>query len=233
MKGIKYLVLIVALNLSIQNGCDTISICPDEDWGNYELLKTSKELLANIDTSTKAVFLDSTGKEIRYTLYRDERFYVSHYNCDQNNNGIIDFEEPLAFTSHLEANNISYYSSEFYEIHLSLYVNYPANVDPLTKENFENGIYDLLTINIDAYSHQPTFTWAVDKRKGANPPPDYQVHYEEEITLNDRLFTNVYWDDKYLSNGISKYVIYFNGEFGIIGIRNTVNGYLLSFDHYE
>ena len=227
----KKFVPVIVLLAFIQLGCDPVSKCPEaEDWGNFELLETSKQLLTGVDTNSGAVFLDSTGKEIHYNIYRNERLVLRNYNCDENENGIIDSGEPLVYEAYFEANNIGYYSSDYQEIHLSLIVQYPANVDPITMENFEDGLSDFMSIGI---ANQPTFTWTVDKRKGGAPVPEYLVHFAEEITLNGKLFTNVYWDDKYLSNGVSRYIIYFNKAFGIVGIRNTFNGYLLSFDHFE
>lgn len=218
----------------ILNECTYESTCPVvEGWGTFELIETSKDLFGNLNDNDKAVFLDSTGVEIHYTLSRIDRYYERNFNCDHDGNGIINSGDPLVFNTQLQSYSIQYYSSDFYNMHLNLSVGVPSDFDPLTKDNFENNIFDRLTLGIDAYYYQPAMIWIVDKRNGPEPSSQYKVHYSEELTLGTKSFSHVYWDDKLLSNGYSKYIIYFNQEFGVIGVKQAENGSLIYFDHFE
>jgi hypothetical protein len=215
-------------------GCTNEINCPDyEDWGEFSLKENSKLLLENLESGKTAVFIDSVGNTFEYTISRIELFYEEWNNCDQDDNGLIESGEPLVFNSRLQSISISYRCPEFYTIHLSLSVGQYPNFDPLTKENFESNIFDRLLIGIDAYYNQISMNWIVDKRTGSDPPPYYNVNHSEELLLGSKSFVNVYWDDKHLINGINKYIIYFNGDYGIIGIRNSENGHLLHFDHFK
>src|SRR5688572_15235055 len=80
------------------SGCTNESICPDfENWGEFELKETSKQLLENLQNNDKVVFLDPAGTAIHFTLSRIDRFYERNFNCDRDGNGIINSGDPLVF----------------------------------------------------------------------------------------------------------------------------------------
>ena len=216
------------------SGCTNVSICPDfEDWGEFELKETSKQLFGNLHNNAKVVFLDSSGTEVHFTLSRIDRFYDRKFNCDHDGNGFINSGDPLVFIAHLQSCSIQYYGSDFYDMHLNMSVGVPSNINPLTKGNFDNHIFDRLTLGIDAYYYQPAMNWIIDKRNGDEPTSQFKVHYSEELNLGNKIFSNVYWDDQQLNNGYSRYIIYFNQEYGVVGVKKAENGSLIYFDHFE
>lgn len=222
------LLIIIILSCSKDKNCRSL-----EDFGEFNLLPSSAELIQKLQNSKAAVFKDSLGNEFKLNITRHEDYYIWDQQCDIDENLILDNQDPIVFQASLQKITIQYILDTTFSIDIKLYVWMPVNYLTNSKEELINTFADALII----YARDPTLSISlngfINIRSTTYAMSSDLVRKYDNLIIGNRQFHDVYWDDPNQIMGISSYITYFNKEFGLVGITNSAKGIYWYLDRIE
>lgn len=221
MKKPNCTVLILAILLIC--ACREETECPSEiELGAFELLETSEDKYPYLEEDSVIIFKDLEGLAYAFKVAnrsrRLENFSSKEVDCNIEG-------DKVRYNYTTETKVIDFWN-ESLDLGFQVVLGTHVDVDHLP----EKRVADVLSI----IEREPFFTnfaplglrIVVDQR--GFEELDWGTQYATEKLIGDRRFNDVYWEQQLPEN--RKYRIYYNAEFGIIGIEDPSTEFLLVYD---
>ena len=223
---------------------DDEMICPeDNDFGDFFLAQSSKDIYPYGDEELVLIFSDSLGNEYRGE-YSPRDFTMcntrSQYPVDPN---ILDSEQ-CGFTYRGECRSSLLYFEELDNLEVLFQMHISMNLIEESQERVKSDFFNVILfkdgmqlagLNELVLGFEGQLAFNTESLKSPDKLSELSLFnlFEEEFDLHDKTYTDVYSSDLVYYGVLDPFDLYYSNEIGLVGFENEDKSISLKFERVE